>query len=429
MSATIAVSDLKVGMFVHLDLGWMAHPFPLSSFKITSTDQIDTIRTLGLTRVRWVRSRSDLTDAESPALPADAAPAAAQPAPAEDPAAEAARQAKSAHQAKLDAQRAAVRRCERQFTEACQDLKRTVDKSTGDPVAAGQQAQALSGALLDKMMVAGDLCVRVLVEGAGDRASAHALNVAVLSMLMGRAFGLPREEMLELGVGALLHDIGKQDLPDRVRHVDNDVPSPELALYRDHVALGVARARRMQLGPLAQLVIAQHHEAADGSGFPKGLQLDRMSVAARVVALVNRYDNLCNAASLARSLTPHEALSRLFAQSRAKFDNTMLNAFIRMMGIYPPGSVVQLTDDRYALVISVNSSRPLKPTVMVCDPSAPAHQALHLDLEQCGDLGIRRSLRPSLLPLPAAEYLQPRQRVSYFFDAVQAESLVQETAG
>ena len=202
--------------------------------------------------------------------------------------------------------------------------------------------------------------------------------------------------------------------------MDLEIPSPDTLLYRDHVALGLARAQRMKLNPQAQLVVAQHHEAADGSGFPKGLNLERMSTASRVVALVNRYDNLCNAPPPMRSLTPHEALSKLFALSRSKFDNTMLNAFIRMMGIYPPGSVVQLTDDRFAMVMSVNSARPLKPTVMVCDPQVPAHQSLHIDLERAGDLGIRRSLKPQQLPPPATDYLQPRQRVAYFFDLAKA---------
>jgi hypothetical protein len=210
--------------------------------------------------------------------------------------------------------------------------------------------------------------------------------------------------------------VGKLDLPERARHVDIDQPSPAAVLYRDHVTLGVARAKRMQLDPQALLVVAQHHEAADGSGFPRGLGLDRMSTAARVVALVNRYDSLCNAPPPLRSLTPHEALSKLFAQSRSQFDNTMLNGFIRMMGIYPPGSVVQLTDDRYAMVMSVNSSRPLKPTVLVCDPGTPSHQALHVDLEKAGDLGIRRSLKAQQLPPNAADCLRPRPRLSYFFE-------------
>jgi hypothetical protein len=134
-------------------------------------------------------------------------------------------------------------------------------------------------------------------------------------------------------------------------------------------------------------VIAQHHEHADGSGFPAGLNSDRMTMAARIVALVNRYDNLCNPRLPARALTPHEALSLLFAQGRSKFDTSILGAFIKMMGVYPPGSTVQLTDDRYATVVAVNSSRPLKPSVLVHDPAVPREEALVLDLESAVGLG------------------------------------------
>jgi len=147
-----------------------------------------------------------------------------------------------------------------------------------------------------------------------------------------------------------------------------------------------------------------------------------MAIGARIVSLVNRYDNLCNPAKVANSLTPHEALSLIFAQSRNKFDATMLNAFIRMMGVYPPGSVVQLTDDRYAAVVSCNSSRPLKPRVLVCDTKVPVEQALLLNLDGQADLGIRRSLKPTQLPAAARDYLSPRQRMVYFFEPVMADA-------
>ena len=166
------------------------------------------------------------------------------------------------------------------------------------------------------------------------------------------------------------------------------------------------------------LVIAQHHENADGSGFPQRINMDRMSTAARIVALVNRFDGLCNPLIASKAMTPHEALSLMFAQGRNRFDSTMLNAFIRMMGVYPPGSAVQLTDDRYALVVAVNSSRPLKPRVMIHDAKVPRDEALILNLEVHPDLGIRRSLKPQQLPRAALDYLSPRARVAYFFESV-----------
>jgi hypothetical protein len=91
----------------------------------------------------------------------------------------------------------------------------------------------------------------------------------------------------------------------------------------------------------------------------------------------------------------------------------MLNAFIRMMGVYPPGSLVQLTDDRYATVVSCNSSRPLKPRVLVCDTKVPVEEALLLNLDGCIDLGIRRSLKATQLPAAARDYLSPRQRIAH----------------
>lgn len=88
--------------------------------------------------------------------------------------------------------------------------------------------------------------------------------------------------------------------------------------------------------------------------------------------------------------------------------------------IYPPGSVVQLSDERYALVVAVNSTRPLKPSVVVHEPRVPRHEALVMDLEKMPELSIRRSVKPSLLPAASLDYLAPRLRVNYFFEASDA---------
>ena len=174
--------------------------------------------------------------------------------------------------------------------------------------------------------------------------------------------------------------------------------------------------QRMRLPAGALKVLAQHHEQADGSGFPLKVGGERLTMASRVVALVNRYDNLCNPQARTLALTPHEAVSVLFAQGRQRFDGAVLNAFIRMMGVYPAGSLVQLTDDRYGMVVGANSSRPLKPRVLVHDTRVPRNEALMLDLERTPDLGIRRSLPAAKLPTAAIAYLDPRPRVSYYFE-------------
>ncbi|MEO7337304.1 MAG: HD domain-containing phosphohydrolase [Caldimonas sp.] len=446
----IDVDELRIGMFVHLDSGWMSHPFPLSNFRVATAQQIATLRAIGLRQVRWSPEQSEIQAPAAPATPpavqesgperaTPEAPAAVQkasPAPATSAASEesavrpAARRVNAAkappgeaqeHRRQLREQRMALKVCEKQFGEAAEACKQITDLVTTRPQEARGQAEALTSALAEKMLGEQDLCIRLLTESAGDRLSHHSLNVAVISLLLGRTFGFADADMLDLGVGALLHDIGKVELPVRLRHRDDTFSAAERRAYEEHVSHGVAIARRMGLSGGATLVVAQHHEYADGTGFPLKLGSDRMTLAARIVALVDRYDNLCNPYYLAQALTPHEALSLLFAHGNSKYDTSILSGFIKMMGVYPPGSTVQLTDDRYAMVTAVSSTRPLKPCVLVHDPLVPRDEALVLDLEKAGDLGIRRSIKALDLPPAAFEYLAPRQRVAYFFEPARLE--------
>ncbi len=253
-TAQIEVEELRVGMFIHLDVGWMSHPFPLSSFKIVSADQIATIRSLGLKRVRWSPEHSD---AEGPAvtLTLVTQPGQLRAAPVETGEAAARRERRQA----LAAQRAELNLCERQFAEATRECRQLTDLVEPAPAAAGERAQALSRSFVSKMMVEQDLCIRLLSEAAGDKAAAHAVNVTLISLLMGRAFGFGESEMLDLGAGSLLHDVGKLEMPDRVRHREDHFSASEAKYYEEHVTHGVAHSRRMGLSAGATLVVAQHH--------------------------------------------------------------------------------------------------------------------------------------------------------------------------
>ena len=403
----IEVEALRVGMFVHLEAGWMSHPFPLSSFRITSPQQIAAIRTLGLKTLRVELTKPE----EAPApVGVEASNSAVHDrhGVARDPL--------QRRRDALAAQRASLSLCERQFAEATRECRQLTDLVGAQPQIAREKAQALAHSMVDKMLGDDELCIRLLTEAAGDKASAHSVNVTLISLLLGCSLGLGPTDLLDIGVGAVLHDIGKLDMPERVRHRQEHFSPPEAKFYEEHVTLGVSQARRMGLTAGASLVIAQHHEHCDASGFPSKLGRERMSPGSCIVALVNRYDNLCNPQSPAKAVTPHEALSLLFAQGKSKFDAAVLGSFIKMMGVYPAGSVVQLTDDRFAIVVGVNASRPLKPRVLVHDSDRSSDDALVLDLEQIRGLGIRRSLKPSTLPPEALDRLAPRQRVAYFFE-------------
>jgi len=408
---TIATADLQVGMFVHLDLGWMSHPFALSSFRIADAGQIASIRALGLARVRWSPEQSELAGTPSRA----ATLSKVEREPASHPPGADAPPVTSNHT--VAAQRHAAGVVERQYAEAARDWRATADLTVRDPAAAGQRMAALSHALVTKMLAARELSIRA-VTAAPNEGTRHATNVGVLALLMGRMCGLSEPELQDLGVGALSHDIGKTELPVALHRADPHFTTSEMARYREHVALGSALGQRMALSPGAMLVIAQHHEHLDGSGYPMGIGGQRISVPARVVALVNRYDNLCHGSPRTLAMTPHEALSLLFAQGQRQYDPALLSAFVRMMGVYPPGSVVQLTDDRYAVVESVSASRPLRPKVQVHEPRAAREESTLIDLAQQRTLGIRRALSAEQLPSAVREQLMPQRRAAWFFEAI-----------
>ncbi len=359
---------------------------------LRTEDEIGQVRSLGPTRLRWSPGRSRLPEA----MPVDGR-ASADQVLATSPAV-----ALANTQHRYDA-----------VARACQQISQLLAEQ---PLQAAQVAKAATESLLDGMLTGGEICLRALPDGAGDHDSLHALNVSVVSMLLGHVFGFGRAELGDLGLGALLHDIGKLDLPLPLRHLRGDLSQAEFATYRSHVVAGVAQAGRMGLNAAVTAVLAQHHEMSDGSGFPERRSADRMSTAARIVAMVNSYDSLCNPRDPNAVLTPHEAMSRMFAQSQSKFDMSMVNALIRLLGVYPPGSLVQLTDDRFALVHSVNTGRPMKPRVVVADPAQPDGPASLLHLDSCVDLGIRRSIRCAQVPARQLSQLSPRARIAYFFE-------------
>jgi len=416
----IDIDDVRIGTYVYVDLGWIKHPFALNSFKISSHDQIDTLIKLGVKRVRWSPEKSDPepgTDpGETPAIVGS--DGTARQAVAEAVAAEAAALAEERRQRrdKLNAQRESLDVCEREFTTASRAYRQVIDQVGSHPESAREQVAQMVGGMVSKMLAQEETAIRLLSESVGERASQHSINVSVISLLLGKTLGLEAAQLGILGGGALLHDIGLIALPERLRWLDTQFSSAERRLYQEHVAHGVAIGTRMKLPPEEIAIIAQHHELADGRGYPRQLSGDLIAPLARIVALVNLYDNLCNPGNPSQAITPHEALALIFAQMRNQFDNKVLMPFIRMMGVYPPGSVVELSDGRMALVVSVNAARPLKPNVVVYEPRVPRDEALVEDLEQTRDLGIRRSLKPLQLPKAAFDYLSPRQRICYFFE-------------
>ncbi|OWW22118.1 HD-GYP domain-containing protein [Noviherbaspirillum denitrificans] len=407
----VVIDQLQVGMFVILDMHWLDHDFARNSFKIKSEEQLAKLRQLGLKKVRIDPARSDVVP--PPAAPETPAPQTETAAPVESAMAKAKRERLE----RINQLRASVVECERKFLKTAGTLKTINSNLFSQPQEAYQRANELVEEMVDSMLTDRDIAIHLMKDKyGGEDLYFHSLNVSVLAMMVAKQMKLDREEVKELGFGCLFHDIGKLDIPDRVLMKGSGLTRAEQNLIEQHCVYGLPVAQKLGLSKKATEIILQHHECVDGTGYPSHLKGDQISPLARIVAIVNIYDNLCNRINPADSLTPYAALSHMYAQKRNQLDAGPLGIFIRCLGVYPPGTVVKLSDGTHGLVVAVNSSKPLRPSVLIHDPEVPSSEAVVLDLESEPELQIAECLRPAQLPRATLEYLAPRRRMNYYFD-------------
>jgi putative nucleotidyltransferase with HDIG domain len=408
----ISIDQLRVGLYVQLE-GWMDHPFLFSSFKIKNQQQINALQSLGLKDIVWVRDKSDY-----PPLPAQpqVEPKAEQPAP--DPAVQAMWAEKKARREKLSQQREAFGRCEKRFNSGMSTVKSLLGSLFSRPQESVQQAREVVAEMVDSLLAEKDVLLHLMNAKSGDEgAYYHALNVSMLSLMLAKEAGFCEQEMHDLGLGCLLHDMGKERVPSQILLKRTPWTTAETNFYQQHVVYGMDMAQKLPTLPSGALeVIAMHHECLDGSGYPGKLKADRIGKFARIAAIANTYDNLCNRINPADSMTPAEALSHMFKREQGRYDLQYMQFFIRCLGVYPPGSIVRLNNDSIGLVVSVNPGLLLHPTLLIYDPDIPKEEALMLDLAEEEDLSVVATLRPGSLDKAVFDYLSPRSRISYYTD-------------
>lgn len=411
---TIATDKLRVGLYVELGLKWFEHPFAFSAFRIKDEAQIRTIRSLGLTRVRYDPSRSE---PEQPAREET------------DPSVLAAREeleralaAKRKLIERIRQQREVAARVTQAFVDTTTTI-RGIEKSLDTrPEETVRQAERLIDKISESILTSPELAIHLMGDMPGsEELYFHSLNVAMLSLMMARDIELPTELVGALGMGALFHDVGRRKIPTKILMKTEPLTEAERNLYQMHCEYGAEIGRELKFNPATLDIIRQHHEYQDGSGYPSGLKGDAVNLLARIVVIANRYDELCNPPNIADALTPHEALSLMFARLRSKFDPKLLQVFIRCLGVYPPGTIVQLANGAIAMVATINTAQPMKPTVIVYDPDIPKEEAILVDMAVEMDTNIVKAIRPAQVPPNVYSYLSPRQQVSYYFDANQPD--------
>lgn len=194
----------------------------------------------------------------------------------------------------------------------------------------------------------------------------HSLRVAVFTVAFARFLGLPEEDLEVAGMCGLLHDIGKLRVPGEILNKPGPLSPSEHAVMREHTTLGHALLKQdPNLDPIISDVTLHHHERIDGRGYPRQLPEWQISRYARLIAIVDAYDAMTSDRCYRNGMSPAEAVRILFKNRGQQFDASMVEAFIRMVGIYPPGSLVELSTGEVALVISTHPARKLTPKVEI----------------------------------------------------------------
>lgn len=409
----ITLDQLRIGLYVHLDLKWFEHPFAFNNFKIKDEEQINIIKGLGLKKVRVDAARSD--NKPAPAEPKDEKPEEeAAPVLKEHPALA----AKRALIEKIKQQREASARIEHAFVDTAKTIHNVEKNLLANPAATVEQAGKLVEQIADSILSAPELAIHVMGDKlGGEELYFHSLNVTMLSLMVARDIKLPQEAVKSLGMGALFHDVGRREIPNKILMKMEPYTQAEKNYYEMHCQYGVDIGKNLKFNPATQAIIQQHHELYDGSGYPQRLKGDSINLLARIVAIANYYDELCNPLNIANALTPHEALATMFAKLRSRFDPKFLQVFVRCLGVYPPGTIVQLSNGVIGMVATINTAKPMKPMVVTYDADIPKDEAILVDMETEVDVNIAKAIRPAQLPREIYNYLSPRKQVSYYFDA------------
>ena len=247
---------------------------------------------------------------------------------------------------------------------------------------------AVAEEMVDTMFTHGDamLCLaRIRAKDA--YLMEHSMNVAILLANFGRYLGLDRSVLKELTLGGLLHDVGKIMTPDEVLNKPGKLTDEEFGVMRQHVVHSYdILSNTAGITPTMLEVAANHHERLDGTGYPQRLKGDQLSLYTRMSGIVDVYDAVTADRVYKQGMQPTQAFRILLKGINQHFDAELVTKFIKCMGVYPVGTLVQLSNQRLAVVMQRNEQQPLKPVVKVIYHATQRHylEVQWLDLARNG---------------------------------------------
>lgn len=395
---------------VDLELSWTKHPFLFSKFKISSKADVAVIKQLGLKEVTVFPDESDIQLVQQE----KSSPSQEEPVETKKLAQEKWK-AKNSKLEKADEYRKKRSNIAKKYKEHAAKVRKLTHELKTEPANAIHNAAELVESMAKEFDSDNEILTNLVNLGAGQHTMYnHCINVTILSLSLANVRGIVGDRLRLLARGALLHDVGKVELPGQVVNKTTRLTNAEFGVYKQHAQVGRRLCELVGDTPDEVLdIIVGHHEFLDGSGYPQQKKGDEISDLTRIVAVANAYDNLCNPPNPADALTPKIALATMYSKYKDKLDHELVQTFISTLGVYPPGSVVRLSDESIGLIISVDPHDMLNPEVLLYNPDIPPLQALIIDLKEHKDLKIDKVLKPGDYPKRVYEYLGIQERLGY----------------
>ncbi len=213
----------------------------------------------------------------------------------------------------------------------------------------------------------------------------HSISTAVIGAMIGQQIGLPLEDLQKLTLGCALIDVGKVKMPDELLNSTGPMTDSQTEAMRKHVAFSLALITRDQeIDQAVQDIVAYHHERWDGSGYPKGAQANEIPLMARIAALADTYDAMTTKRPYAASRSSFDTVQELIDQKDIKFPGVLVEQFVQAIGLFPTGSVVELSTGEVGIVVAQNPTRRLKPKVVVVldEHKQPRTELVTIDLQK-----------------------------------------------
>jgi len=204
--------------------------------------------------------------------------------------------------------------------------------------------------------------------------SIHCMNVCVMAVSFGRTLGMSKAELETLGLGGLLHDLGKMRVPLEILNKPSKLTFEEFEVMKTHPVEGYNMLKEQDDLPSEVLdIVKHHHERRNGKGYPSQLDGDQINNMTRIVAIVDVYDAITSDRCYHDAISPYDALKNMYEWVKEDFDKDMIEKFIKCLGIYPIGCVVELNLGHVGIVVSASEKSKLRPIVMLVLNSKREH--------------------------------------------------------